>query len=64
MSKLLDLPIKSPHHQADGDAIRLRAEGLAREIHNDIWATEGDIANAIESAIRKFAPKGRARTAP
>lgn len=52
---LLDLPIKSPHHQPKGDAIRLRAEGLAREIQNDIMAREAEVADAIEASIREFA---------
>lgn len=59
--KLIDLPLVSPHHQPHGDAIRLRAEGLAREIQHDIMAPEAEIADAIEASIREFAaPRPRA----
>lgn len=55
MTHLLELPIKSPHHQPGGDQIRLHAEGLAREIHHDVMASEAELADAIEAAIRRFA---------
>ena len=54
-SGLLRLKIKSPHHQPDGEDIRIEAEGLAREIQGDVMAREGEIADAIEASIRKYA---------
>lgn len=55
--RLLEIPIKSPHHQPDGDRVRMTAEGLAREIHNDVMAKEAEIADAIENEIRRFAAR-------
>ena len=37
------------------DLVRRHAEGLAREIQADVMASESEIANAIEYAIRRFA---------
>lgn len=56
---LLEFKIKSPHHQPNGDRIRFTAEGLAREIQNDVMAKEDELADAIEVVIRRFAPKRR-----
>jgi hypothetical protein len=60
---LLELKIKSEHHQPNGDQIRLHAEGLAREIQNDVMAKEAEIADAIEHAIRRFATRRRSSPA-
>ena len=56
-SHLLELPIITPHHQPNGDQIRLHAEGLAREIQHDVMAKEAELADAIEASIRKFAAR-------
>jgi hypothetical protein len=46
-----------PPRRSGADLVRRHAEGLAREIQNDVMAREGEIADAIEAAIRRFAAR-------
>ena len=55
-TKLKPLLIESgPPSRPNADLVRRHAEGLAREIQNDVMAPEIELADAIEMAIRRFA---------
>lgn len=65
MSKLKPLDISRSGYKPvtdrtpDQQTISERARFLAFEIHNDVLASEGEIAEAIEREIRRFAKKSR-----
>lgn len=62
-TKLSPLLIESgPSPRKNADPIRRHAEGLARDIQNDVMAKQDEVADAIERGIRRFAGRCKEKT--